>query len=91
MQTTTQSPNEAWIKILGNGLITIPKSFRNELGIREGEIARIKKVGKRLVIESKDVADYEVYDDKEFEQMLKEDVLPKKLAKKSARFWKHLE
>jgi bifunctional DNA-binding transcriptional regulator/antitoxin component of YhaV-PrlF toxin-antitoxin module len=87
---TAQLPNEVWIKILGNGLITIPKSFRNELGIREGEIARIKKVGKRLIIESKDVADYEVYDDKEFKQMLKEDMLPKDLAKKSARFWQKL-
>lgn len=91
MQTTTQSTNEAWVKILGNGLITIPKSFRNELGIREGEIAKIKKVGRRLIIESKDVADYEVYNDKELREMLKEDTLPKHLAKKSARFWKHLE
>lgn len=43
--------------------MTLPKSFRDELGIKEGEIARIKKVGQRLVLETREVADYETYSD----------------------------
>lgn len=46
---------EEWVKILSKGLITIPKSFRDELGLKEGEIAKVKKIGKRLVIEPREI------------------------------------
>lgn len=90
MQTLVFQPQEEWVKILAKGMVTIPKSFREELGIREGEVARIKKVGKRLVIEPRELADYEVYSDKELSDMLKEDKLPKNLADKAASFWPDL-
>jgi len=79
-----------WVKILSKGLITIPKTFREELGLREGEIARIKKVGRRLIIEPREIAEYEVYSDKELKRMLKEDKLSADLAKKAANFWPDL-
>ena len=47
--TKSEFPTE-WIRILSKGMITIPKAFRDGLGIKEGEIARIKKVGRRLII-----------------------------------------
>ena len=79
-----------WVKILTKGMITIPKSFREELELKEGEVARIKKIGRRLVIEPREVADYEVYGDKELKEMLKEDELPADLAKKAASLWPDL-
>lgn len=81
---------EEWVNILAKGMITIPKPFRQELGIREGEVVRIKKVGRRLVIEPRDLTDYETYGNQEFKKMLKEDKLPKKLALKAASLWSDL-
>lgn len=88
-QVKTDFQNE-WVKILSKGLITIPKTFREELGLQEGEVARIKKIGRRLIIEPREVAEYETYDQKELKRMLKEDKLPADLAKKAADFWPDL-
>ena len=80
-----------WVKILSKGLITIPNDFRKALDLKVGEVARIKKVGRRLVLEPRDVADYELYSDKEFKRMIKEDKLPVKLAQKAASFWSNMQ
>jgi len=88
--TKSEFPTE-WVKILSKGMITIPKAFRDELGIKEGEIARIKKVGRRLIIEPREIADYEVYSDEELKTMLKEDTLPKKLASETVSLWPDLK
>lgn len=80
-----------WVKILAKGMVTIPKSFREELGIKKGEVARIKKIGRRLILEPREVADYEVYKDKELKQMFKDDRLPPKLAKKAISLWPDLK
>lgn len=87
-QTNVQ---EEWVRVLAKGMVTIPKVFREELGIKEGEIAKIKKIGKRLIIEPREVADYEIYSDEEFSKMLKEDLLPKKLADEVSMLWPDLE
>jgi len=92
MQVTTQNNlAEEWVRILAKGMITIPKGFRDELGMKEGEIAKIRKVGKRLIIEPREIADYEVYSDKELSKMLAEDKLPSKLAKSTEKIWSDLE
>lgn len=92
MQVTTQDNlAEEWVRILAKGMITIPKGFRDELGIKEGEIAKIRKVGKRLVIEPREITDYEVYSDKELSKMLEEDKLPSKLTKTTEKIWSDLE
>ncbi|MBI4990906.1 AbrB/MazE/SpoVT family DNA-binding domain-containing protein [Candidatus Gottesmanbacteria bacterium] len=92
MQTSQKTlVQEEWVKILGKGMITIPKSFREELNFREGEVAKIKKIGRRLIIEPRDTADYRIYTDEELQEMLKEDKLPPRLAKKAAKMWQDLE
>lgn len=88
---STISYDEEWVKILAKGMITIPKSFRDALGIKKGEVAKIKKIGQRLLIEPREVVDYEVYGNKEFKKMLKEDKLPQKLASIAASYWPDLE
>jgi len=91
MQTQAKTTcQDEWVKILSKGLITIPKAFREELGLNEGEIAKIKKIGRRLIIEPREVAEYETYNEKELKKMLKEDKLPANLAKKAASFWPDL-
>ena len=42
---------ETWVKVLGRGVITIPKAMREQVGMREGEIAKARVVGKKIVIE----------------------------------------
>lgn len=90
MQTSIKTTQE-WVKILDKGMITIPKSFRDELNFKAGEVAKIIKVGRRLIIEPRDVVDYRIYSDKELEEILKEDRLPSRLAKKAAKMWQDLE
>lgn len=87
-QTNYQSE---WVKFLAKGMITIPKAFRDELGIKEGEVAKIKKVGQRLIIEPREISDYEVFSDLELAEMLKDDQLPVNLTKKLASFWPELK
>lgn len=88
--STNQFTQPEWVKILTKGMITIPKSLREEVGIREGEVARIKRVGKCLVIEPREIADYELYSDAEIKDMLKEDKLPKSLSEEAAKLWPDL-
>jgi len=82
--------SDEWVKILGKGMVTIPKKFRDGLGMREGEVARIRRIGNRLVVEPRDVADYETYSDGELRAMLASDKLPPKLAKKARLLWSDL-
>ena len=82
---------EEWVKILGKGMVTIPKKFRDDLGMREGEVARIRKVGNRLVVESRDAVTYEIYTDREFREMMLADKLSAKLARKARALWSDLQ
>ncbi|MBI3955997.1 AbrB/MazE/SpoVT family DNA-binding domain-containing protein [Candidatus Gottesmanbacteria bacterium] len=82
--------SDEWVKILGKGMVTIPKKFRDDLGMREGEVARIRKIGNRLVVEPRDVADYETYTDDELRAMLRADKILPKLAKKARLLWSDL-
>lgn len=76
---------EEWLKILGKGMVTLPKKWREDLGISEGDIVKAaKKDGKRVVIEvKKNTVPYRIYSDADIEQFLKEDKLPKSLARKA--------
>ena len=82
---------EEWVKILGKGMVTILKKFRDDLGIREGEVARIRKIGNRLVVESRDAVTYEIYSDDEFREMMLADKLSAKLARKARALWSDLQ
>ena len=75
---------EEWLKVLGKGMVTLPKKWREELEIAEGDVVKAKKEGRRVIIEpqEKESAPYRVYSDKEIDEFLKDDTLPPDLGKK---------
>jgi AbrB family looped-hinge helix DNA binding protein len=72
MQTTNKS---SWIKILNKGVVTLPKLFREKLGLKDGEIAKIRVEGRKIIIEPRDDYDYRIFSDEEINQWKKEDQL----------------
>lgn len=77
IQATVSNNQEEWLKILGKGMVTLPKKWRDELGIASGDIVRAKREGNRVVIEPRKMkVPYRVYSDSEIDQFLKEDRLP---------------
>lgn len=75
--------NQEWLKVLGKGMVTIPKKWREALGITTGDIVRAKKEGSRVILEGQNNrVPYRVYNDQEIEEFLKEDKLPQTLVKK---------
>ena len=76
---------EKWLKVLGKGMLTLPKRWRNEAGLEAGDVVKAKKEGSKVVIELKERSKqvpYRIYTDAELKQFLEEDRLPKDLAKK---------
>ncbi|OGM25603.1 hypothetical protein A2962_03670 [Candidatus Woesebacteria bacterium RIFCSPLOWO2_01_FULL_39_61] len=75
--------SEAIVKIQNKGLVTIPKSFRDDLGLEESGLARIRKEKGRLVIEPVRIYPYSVrsYKDKEIEKFIKLDKKEAKILK----------
>lgn len=82
MNNLISNNQEEWVRILGKGMITIPKSWREELGLTEGEIVKAKKVGNKVIIESADPAPYRIFSDVEIKEWLKIDQIPAKLEAK---------
>ena len=83
-QTAISTNREEWLKVLGKGMVTIPKHWREELGFKEGDIVKAKKEGNKVVIEPQQgtLAPYRIYSRSEIEAFLKEDKLPQSLTKK---------
>ena len=73
---------EVWVKILNKGLMTIPKAMREKVGIKEGDVAKARVEGNKIVIEPREEVDYRIFTDEEIKRWKKEDKLPPKLAKK---------
>jgi len=46
-----QPAQEEWIKIFSNGLITIPKAWREQTGIREKDVLKAKLVDNKIILE----------------------------------------
>jgi len=69
--------DQEWLKILGKGMVTLPKKWREELGIEEGDIVKAKKEGNRVIIETQQqtLAPYRVYNDREIDEFLIDDIL----------------
>ena len=63
------------IKILPKGLITIPKRFRQSLGLEENGLARVKQNAGRLIVEPVRTLTYPVrsYTDAEIDEFLELD------------------
>lgn len=91
-QLTTAKPQEEYLRILSKGMVTIPKAWRDELGIEEGVIVKAQKLGNRLVIEPQAASvPYRIFSDQQIEEWLKEDQLSKNLGIKINRKLKSLK
>ena len=65
-----------WLKVLGKGMLTIPKIWRDELGILEGEMVQAEKTKDGILIRPlKKGAPYRVYSRNELLQFVKADQL----------------
>lgn len=82
-QVLPNKSQEEYLRILGKGMVTIPKEWRDELGLEEGGIVKAEKVGNKLIIKaSEENVPYRTFSDVEIEQWLKADRLTKKLSQK---------
>ena len=83
-QTTTNITQEQWLKVLGKGMVTLPKKWRDEMRIQNGDILKAKKEGNKVIIESTQSpkTPYRVYTKAEINEFLKEDGISQKLAQK---------
>lgn len=91
MKILSSQPQEEYLRILGKGMITIPKEWRDELGLKEGEIIKAQKIGNKMVIESEtEEVPYRIFSNEEVEEWLEEDRLSSALAKKVERKLKSL-
>lgn len=83
-QNTTSINQEEWLKILGKGMITLPKKWRDELGIESGNMVKAKKEGDKVIIQAQKSASvpYRVYTDAEIEEFLGEDKIDETLVEK---------
>lgn len=82
-QVLATEPQEEYLRILGKGMVTIPKAWRDELGFKEGEIVKAQKIGNTVVIETEaEVVPYRIFSNEEIKEWLKEDRLPQTLAQK---------
>lgn len=88
MENMLQTVAEELVKVQPKGLLTIPKRFRQELGLEENTFARIKKEKGRLMIEpvrvlpyparsysDQDLKEFFALDEKESKELKKKDLL----------------
>lgn len=68
---------DEWLKVLGKGMVTIPKKWRDDLGIAEGDVIKATKQGRAVVLTSPKAraVPYRIYTDKEIKTFLKDDRL----------------
>ena len=86
-----QMPTDGvWVKILNKGLMTIPKAMREKVGIKEGDVAKARVEGNKIVIEPREEVDFRIFTDEEIKRWKKEDKLPTKLARKVKELWPDL-
>lgn len=70
-----QTVSENIVKVLPKGLVTIPKKWREELGITENGLARMRREGRKLIIEPVSIVGYPLreYSTEEIRQFIKVD------------------
>lgn len=66
---------EEIIKIQNKGLVTIPKSYRDDLGLEENGLIRMKKEKGRIILEPVRILPYQVrsYSEAEVKAFIEED------------------
>ena len=74
---------QEWLKMLDKGMITLPKAWRNALGLTKGSLIKARKQGDKVVIEpAENKVPYRLYTDKEIKKFLEEDKISPKLSQK---------
>lgn len=70
-----QFTTEEFVKLLPKGLITIPKKFRDEIGLKENTVVKVKRQGQTLTIEPIRTISYPVrtYTKEEIKEFIKLD------------------
>lgn len=92
MQLANQSiPDEKWVVIGKKGVITLPKSMRDQIGIEEGAIAKAKLINNTIVIEPREEVGYRIFTKEQAEQWKKDDVLLPDLAQDTENYWNKQE
>jgi len=75
MKTLDQTRPQ-WLKVLGKGMVTIPKSWRQELGFDEGDMIMAQKNGLVITIEPVKIpAPYRIYSRQQLDQFIADDQL----------------
>jgi len=84
MKQATTNVQETWLKVLGKGMITLPKKWREAMNVTTGDVIKAKKEGAKVIIEASQsqTVPYRIYSDSEIDEFLKQDRLSKGLAKK---------
>lgn len=84
MNQPINNSQEEWLKVLGKGMVTLPKKWRDELGLEEGDVVKAKKEGDKIVIENLQTSKtpYRVFSSIEIDEFLREDQLPESLTQK---------
>ena len=74
-QQMLQAKSE-WLKVLGKGMVTIPKRWRDELRIEIGGVVKARKLDNRVIIEPMEKqAPYRIYSRAELKRFLADDRL----------------
>src|SRR5215217_5233171 len=76
-QSVHNTTREEWLRVLGEGMVTLPIRRRDEVGIENGDVGKAKKEGNTVVIEAqaqrRQGAPYRVYSAEEIRAFVEED------------------
>ncbi|KKQ37745.1 MAG: hypothetical protein US54_C0026G0004 [Candidatus Roizmanbacteria bacterium GW2011_GWA2_37_7] len=88
MQAQQQDIQEEWIKILSNGLITIPKAWREQTGIREKDVVKAKLINNKIILEPQNQErKVRIFSNEEVNRWLKDDILTQEMADETKEVW----
>ena len=75
MKQVNVNTQETWLKVLGKGMVTLPKKWREDMGVATGDVIKAKKEGNKVVIEAQQTesAPYRIYNDAEINEFLRTD------------------
>lgn len=75
MKQVNVNTQETWLKVLGKGMVTLPKKWRDDLGIATGNVIKAKKEGRKVVLvaQQTESVPYRVYNDAEINEFLQAD------------------
>lgn len=67
---------EEWLRVLGKGMITIPKEWRDEFGMETGKFVKVFKNQEGITIKPiVKMAPYRIYSKQELKKFVEEDMI----------------